>query len=104
MNELIKVEGGMTLLDTEARAKIIAFETAMRRIKEQEEELRALILAEMEAKGVIKYEDEELSITYKAAFDRETLNAKKLRQDHPDLYDEYVRMSRVRPSILIKVR
>lgn len=104
MNELIKVEGSIALLDSEAIAKIVAFETAMKNIKQQEDELRAAILAEMEAKHVIKIESDELSITYKAAHDREQLNAKALRQDMPEIYDEYVRMTRVKPSILIKVR
>lgn len=104
MTELIKVENGMTILDTEAQRQIVAFERQMEAIKAKEEELRRRILEEMEAKSIIKLESEDLSITYKAAHDRERFAAKRLRQDHPDIYDEYVTITTVKPSILIKVR
>jgi hypothetical protein len=104
MTELIKVEDGMTVLDMEAQRQIVAFELQMKAIKAKEEELRRRITEEMEAKGIIKLESEDLSITYKAAHDRERFAAKRLRQDHPDIYDEYVTIATVKPSILIKVK
>ena len=104
MAELIKVEDGMTVLDMEAQRQIVAFELQMRAIKAKEDELRRRIIDEMEAKGIIKLESEDLSITYKAAYDREKFSAKRLKQDHPDLYDEYITITTVKPSILIKVR
>lgn len=104
MAELIKVENGMTILDMEAQRQIVAFELQMKAIKAKEDELRRRIIEEMEAKDIIKLESEDLSITYKAAYDRERFSAKRLRQDHPDIYDEYVTITTVKPSILIKVR
>ena len=113
MAELIKVENGMTILDMEAQRQIVAFELQMKAIKAKEDELRRRIIEEMEAKRIIeemeakriiKLESEDLSITYKAAYDREKFSAKRLKQDHPDLYDEYVTITTVKPSILIKVR
>ena len=104
MAELIKVEDGMTILDMEAQRQIVAFELQMKAIKAKEDELRRRIIEEMEAKRIIKLESEDLSITYKAAYDREKFSAKRLKQDHPDLYDEYVTITTVKPSILIKVR
>lgn len=104
MAELIKVENGMTILDVEAQRQIVAFELQMKAIKAKEDELRRRIIEEMEAKGIIKIESDDLSITYKAAYDRERFSAKRLKQDHPDLYDEYITITTVKPSILIKVR
>lgn len=103
MAELIKTENGMTILDVEAQRQIVAFELQMKAIKAKEDELRRRIIEEMEAKRIIKLESEDLSITYKAAYDREKFSAKRLRQDHPDIYDEYVTITTVKPSILIKV-
>lgn len=104
MAELIKVEDGMTILDMEAQRQIVAFELQMKAIKAKEDELRRRIVEEMEAKHIIKLESEDLSITYKAAYDREKFSARRLKQDHPDLYDEYITITTVKPSILIKVR
>lgn len=103
MSDLIKVENGMTILDTEVQEQIVRFELQMKAIKAAEDELRRSIIAEMEAKNIIKIESDELTITYKAAYDRERFSAQRLKQDHPDLYDEYVTITTVKPSILIKV-
>lgn len=104
MGELIKVEDGMTVLDMEAQRQIVAFERQMAEIKAKEEELRRRIIEEMEAKRIIKIDSEDLSITYKASYDREKFSAKRLKQDHPDIYDEYITITTVKPSILIKVK
>ena len=73
-------------------------------IKAKEDELKKAILTEMESKGIIKLETDELTISYVASTDRETFDSKKLRADNPDLYDEYIRMSTVKPSIRIKLK
>ena len=58
----------------------------------------------MEEKGIIKIETDDLIINYIAPTDRETLDSKSLRQDHPQLYDAYIKMTPVKSSIRIKVK
>ena len=102
--ELIKVESGIALLDAETSAKIADFERKMKQIKEQEEALKTAILDEMEAKGLIKIETDEMIISYIASTDRETFDSKAFRKDHADLYDEYIKMQPVKSSIRIRVK
>lgn len=102
--ELIKIENNEALLHAETLEKIIKFETAIKRLKEQEDELKQAILKEMESKNIIKIDNDGLMINYVAATDREYFNAKKLRKDDPDLYDEYVELRPVKPSIRLKVK
>lgn len=102
--EMIKLENNVAVLQPETLEKIIKFETALKRLKEQEDELKKAILEEMESKSIIKIDHEELAISYVAATDREYFNAKKLRKDNPELYDEYVEMRAVKPSIRFKVK
>lgn len=106
MNEIIRMENGITVLDAETSGKIAEFERQLKAIKEQEENLKKAILEEMENKGIIKVEDEinGISITYVAESYRETFDSKKFRADNPDIYDSYIRMSTVKPSIRIKVK
>ncbi len=101
---LIKIDNGVALLDVETSKKIAEFETKIKAIKEQEDELKKAILNEMESKGIIKLETDNLVISYIAPTDRETLDTKKLRKDMPDVYDDYVKLSPVKSSIRIKVR
>lgn len=106
MNEIIRMQNGITVLDAETSGKIAEFERQLKAIKEQEEELKKAILEEMESKGIIKVEDEinGISITYVAESYRETFDSKLFRKEHPDVYDEFVRMSPVKSSVRIKMK
>lgn len=102
--ELIKVENGIGILDTEVSKKVAEFEKALKEIKEKEEELKQNILSEMESKNILKLETDSLTVTYTAPAERETFDSKRFREDNPDLYDEYVKFSPVKSSIRIKVK
>lgn len=102
--DLIKVENETALLSYDVASAIASFEQDIKRIKKYEDELKAAILAEMEAKGIIKIDNELLTITYIAPTDRETLNSKQLRAELPDIYDEYVTIKPVKSSIRVKVK
>ena len=41
--------------------------------------------------------------TTKAETERETFDSKQFKADMPELYDEYVKFSKVKPSVRIKV-
>ena len=101
--ELIKTETGY-VLDPTTMETLKLFEQKMQAIKKYEDDVKKAIKAEMEAKGIVKIESDDLVINYIQPTDRETFDAKKLRQDNPDLYDQYVKISKVASSIRIKVK
>ena len=100
---LITVEN-ITLLKPTVSKALVEFEKQVEEIKAKQDELKQRILEEMEAKGIIKIETDDLSITYIAPAIRETFDKKKFRKDNPDLYDEYVSISSVKSSIRMKVK
>lgn len=102
--ELINVYGEAAILDGTTAKHIAEFEKMAKEIKAKEDTLKAAILAEMESKGVIKLETDELNITYVAPTERETLETKTLREELPDIYDAYVKISPVKASIRIKLK
>lgn len=103
MNEIVVI-GDRGLLNPEISDKIAEFERNIKKLKEQEDLLKQSILEEMEAKGIVKIENDDLLISYVAPTDRETFDSKKLREDNPDLYDEYIKISKVKASIRVKVK
>ena len=103
MNELIRSYDGAFILDAEASNKIAEFEREIKRLKDAEEKLKEAILAEMESKDIIKLETDTLKITYVAPTVRETLDSKTLKEELPDIYDEYVKFTNVKASIRLKV-
>ena len=104
MNELIRMENQMPLLSAEIAQQIVEIERQAKLIEEKQKSLKKAILDEMEAKGIIKVETDDLAITYVQPTDREDFDKKQFRSDNPDLYDEYIRMTPVKASIRIKVK
>lgn len=104
MNELIRVENGVCLLDVEISKKIAEFEKQTKAIKEAEEQLKQAILAEMASKNIIKIDNNDLTISYSAETYRESFDSKALKKDNEELYNKYSKISPVKPSIRIKVK
>lgn len=102
--ELIKVESGTAILSPEASAMIADFERQMKAIKEKEEKFKAELVAEMEKNNLIKLDTPELSVSYVAGGSRETFDTKRFRDEHPDDYDNYVKLTAYKPSVRIKVK
>lgn len=102
--ELIKVEEGKALLNISTSKQLFEFEKAMKELKEQEDEIKASILQEMEEKNIKSIDCNELLISYIAPSDRETFDSKKFREEHSDLYDEYVKFTPVKSSVRIKLK
>ena len=101
MNEIILQNNN---INADAENKIISIEKEISRLKAVQDELKKSLLAELEAKGLIKVETDNLVISYIAPSDRETFDSKRFRDDNPDLYDEYVKISPVKSSIRLKVK
>lgn len=99
--DLIKIENGQLAPITIEAIK--TFETQMKTIKEQYDNFKSALLNAMEQNGIIKLEAENLKISYIAETERETFDSKQFKADMPDLYDEYVKFSKVKPSVRIKV-
>lgn len=102
--ELIKVENNNIILDEEISNKIAEYEKTIKTLKEQQDELKQKILDEMESKNIIKIDNSKVTINYIASTDREDFDKKSLRQDHPQLYDAYIKMTPVKASLRIKVK
>ena len=102
--ELIKVEEGKALLNISTSKQLYEFEKAMKELNEQEDEIKASILQEMEEKNIKSIDCDELLISYIAPSDRESFDSKKFREDHNDLYDEYVKFTPVKSSVRIKLK
>ena len=84
--------------------QIVSIEKRIKKLKEQQDAMKAALLEAMETKNLIKLETDKLVISYVAPTDRESFDSKKFKEDNPDLYDEYVKISPVKSSIRIKVK
>ena len=104
MDKLIKIENNTALLNPEVSRQLAEFERMAEEIKAKQKELKDKILLEMEERGIIKIETDELAINYVAAYSKETFDSKAFRKDNPDLYDEYVKIGTVSASVRMKLK
>ncbi len=101
MNQLIT---NNAIISPEISAEVAELEKQMKLISDKQKAFKSEILRLMEEHGVIKIDNDYLTITYVAETDRETFDTKAFREAHPDTYDEYVKIGKVAPSIRIKVK
>ncbi len=102
--DLIKFENNVLVLDKETSQKIAEFEKAIKDMQEKEKALKEAILNEMKAKNIIKIDTPELSITYVDETYKESFDSKLFKEQNPDLYDAYVKVSTVKASLRLKVK
>ena len=101
---LVTVDNGVAMLSPYASAILADFEKQTKAIKAKEDELKKRIIEEMERNNIIKIDTVDLTITYVAPATRETFDTKTFRAHNPDLYDAYVKIGEVAPSVRIKLK
>jgi len=58
----------------------------------------------MEANSIKKFENEDIILTYIEPTYRESFDSKTFRAEHEDLYNEFVKVSPVKPSLRVTMR
>lgn len=101
---IIKDENGTAVLNDNVTQQIAEFETQIKALKKQEEDLKKSILDAMKENGVIKIDNDHLMITYVAGHDQERFDTKAFKEENRMIYDEYVKMVHVKDSVRIKVK
>ena len=102
--ELITIRNDLPVLSDETTEQLASILEAKKLLERAEKEIKEKLLAEMQEKNIYKVESDELSITYIAPFDRETFDSKRLQKDNPELYDEYITFTTVKPSVRVKLK
>lgn len=101
---LLQANGNLVVFQPEIAARIADFEKQVKLVNEKEKALKEAILSEMERFGVTKLETPEVLINYIPKTDRESFDSKALREDFPDIYDTYCKVSPVKPTVRIRTR
>lgn len=102
-NLIVKKEDNYQLTDM-IISELRLIDEEEKELKEKKEKIREILLKEMEDKNILKLENENISITYKAPTERETFRTAKFKKDLPDLYDTYVEFTPVKSSLVIKIK
>ena len=104
MNNIIERTGADVAFSEEVCERIISLEKLAKEIKRQQDNMKAEILDAMQKNGVIKIDNEFLKIAFIPEHDAEKFDSKTFKEENPDIYDSYVKLSKVKPSIRITVK
>lgn len=102
-NLIVKKEDNYQLADI-ITSELKMIDEEKKELKRKEDAIREILLKEMEEKNILKLENDDVSITYKAPTEKETFRTKDFKKDLPDLYDTYVEFTPVKGSLLIKIK
>jgi hypothetical protein len=69
----------------------------------REKELKKQVLEAMQGVGEDTWSNDLIQISRKAAYERESVDTKTLKADHPDLYEQYKKITKVSESLTYKL-
>lgn len=104
MNDIIKRTGSDVTFSEEVCEQILSLEKQAKEIKKQQDIMKNEILDAMLKYGVVKIDNEFLKIALVPEHDAEKFDSKKFKEENPDIYDMYAKISKVKPSIRITVK
>lgn len=104
MNDIIKVEDGNAVMSMEFMAHMLDVKDQLKKLKEIDDANNEMLLEAMEKHHLIKFENDAIVVNYIAPTDRETFNAKKFKEQCPDVYDAYCTMKPVKASVRVKAK
>lgn len=79
-------------------------EITAKAIAKKQTELKVALLDAMEKNNIKKWENDVIAITYSPPTTRNQLDSKKLKNDHPDIFEKYVKTSSVKSSVRITLK
>lgn len=94
----------LTCLDKKTSLKLAKFIKNIKAINEQIDLWKVKILKEMEDAGILKIEDENLSITYIAPTVRTYFDSKELKSAMPNVYEEFLTKNEVKASVRLNLK
>lgn len=101
MNNLIKIENGQITVAQEFLEEFKALNQARLRAEMLEKELKAELLHAMEEYGIKKWSNDYFQATYIAETERSSVDTKRLKEELPDIAEEYSRTSKVKSSVRV---
>ena len=91
-------EGVQPLVD-----ELVIIKKQLDLLTEREKELKSALLTCMESNGEQKWIGDNIQISYKGSYSRESVDTKALKENEPDLYEQYKKVSKVSASITYKI-
>lgn len=101
MNEIVLVNNA---LSAELSKDIAELEVIAKEYESKKKAVRDQLKRVMEESGIVKIEDDNLTITYIGETTQEKLDTKALKKELPDIYDAYCKITPKSACIKVEVK
>lgn len=88
----------------EAQKIIEKCELELKAAQDNAKAVREAIIEAMKYNGVPKYEDDKIVITYIAPTTSQVIDSKRLKEEQPELYNKYIKVTQKSESVRIKLK
>lgn len=88
----------------EVTSQITLIKTSLKEAEEIKKGIEQAIIAEMEQKALKTLENGPIKVTYVAPYTREGVDAKRLQEAMPEIYDRYKKITNIGASIKVIVK
>src|SRR5207245_2470629 len=103
INSYLTTQKEIEQIDAKISSAIANLQKDLEEKRVQGENIKLALKEAMIKKGVKKFENDVISLTYVAPTTKKTIDTKKLKDEKPELWEEYSQISDVSDSIRIKV-
>jgi hypothetical protein len=106
MDNLVVLDNGELQLASDVKKTIYSIEKEIKNLTELRDKYKKALIQEIEDRGIINcnIKNELFTLTYKGASTRETIDSKRLREEKPEIYDEYCKIGNVASSISVRLK
>lgn len=103
--ELVKVENDEIVVSQDLITALKDFKKKKVEIELQEKQLREELLETMEKYGILNWtsNDETIKATYKKGHEKTIIDSTRLKNELPDVAQEYSKTTQVNPSVELKI-
>ena len=102
--ELVKYENEKLVVDKDFTKEYAEFQKQVAKMDMKLKEVKEALKEAMEKHGLTGYEDEYIKVSYRKATQRTTVDSKRLKEELPDVYLEYSKVSDVSSSVSIEAK
>jgi predicted phage-related endonuclease len=101
MNELVKVENGNIIIVPEELQRLKQYQEIKLKAEMLEKEIKQQLLIAMENNGIKKWSNDVFNAIYVAETQRTSIDTKRLKEELPDIAEEYSKTLNVKSSVRV---
>lgn len=104
MNNLVEVKDGKIVIAEQFMKEYAEFEKAKAKMDIKSKEVKEELKKAMEENNITGFETDYLKVTYRKSTTKKDLDKTRLKEELPDIYEDYLKDTNVASSITLKVK